>query len=195
MTPHIGIVIGSTRPGRVGDRVAKWVEERAARRPDAIFEVVDLHEHQLPLLDEPAPAALSSDYLHDHTRRWSAEITRFDGFVFVTPEHNHSVPASLKNAIDYLFVEWHDKAAGFVGYGVHGGVRAVEHLRQILAEVRVADARTAVALSLFDDFLEMREFRPRPHHEQVLDRMIDEVVVLVRALRTVRGAAEKDSAA
>lgn len=106
-----------------------------------------------------------------------------------------SVPASLKNAIDYLFVEWHDKAAGFVSYGVHGGVRAVEHLRQILAEVRVADARTAVALNLFDDFLEMREFRPRSHHEQVLDRMVDEVVVLVRALRAVRGAAEKETAA
>lgn len=195
MAPHIGIVIGSTRPGRVGDQVAKWVEDRAARRQDATFEVVDLREHQLPLLDEPAPAALSTDYRHDHTRRWSAEIARFDGFVFVTPEHNHSVPASLKNAIDYLFVEWHDKAAGFVSYGVHGGVRAVEHLRQILAEVRVADARTAVALNLFDDFLEMREFRPRSHHEQVLDRMIDEVVVLVRALRTVRGAADKDTAA
>jgi NAD(P)H-dependent FMN reductase len=94
-----------------------------------------------------------------------------------------------------LFVEWHEKAAGFVGYGVQGGVRAVEHLRQILAEVRVADARTAVALSLFDDFLEMREFRPRSDHEQVLDRMIDEVVVLVRALRTVRGTAGKDTAA
>jgi NAD(P)H-dependent FMN reductase len=187
MLPRIGIVIGSTRPGRVADDVAAWVLERARQRQDATFEVIDLAQLGLPLLDEPAPAALSSAYAHDHTRRWSAVVAGFDGFVFVTPEHNHSVPASLKNAIDYLFVEWNDKAAGFVSYGVHGGVRAVEHLRQILAEVRVADVRTSVALSLFDDFVDMRQFQPRAHHEQTLDRMLDELLVLAQALTPLRG--------
>jgi NAD(P)H-dependent FMN reductase len=195
MLPRIAIVIGSTRPGRVAADVAGWVLARAGRRQDATFEVVDIAELNLPLLDEPAPAALSSAYVHEHTRRWSAVVAGLVGFVFVSPEHNHSVPASLKNAIDYLFVEWNDKAAGFVSYGVQGGIRAVEHLRQVLAEVRVADVRTSVALSLFEDFVDMRQFRPRAHHEPALDRMLDELVTLARTLTPLRGEVSRSGSA
>lgn len=186
MVPRIGVVIGSTRPGRVGPQVAAWVLAQASGRPDATFELVDVADFGLPLLAEPVPAALSHDYVHEHTRRWSDAVAGFDGFVFVTPEHNHSLPASLKNAIDHLYVEWNDKAAGIVGYGVQGGVRAVEHLRQVLAEVRMADARTAVGLSLFDDFVEMRELAPAEHHRRTLERLLDELVPLTQAMASLR---------
>lgn len=118
---RIWIVVGSTRPGRRGEGVALWVRDIAARRSDATFELVDIADFGLPLLDEPAPAAMGPPYRHEHTRRWAATIASFDGFVFVTPEYNHSTCAALKNAIDFLYVEWTDKAAAFVSYGVSGG--------------------------------------------------------------------------
>jgi NAD(P)H-dependent FMN reductase len=124
----IGIIIGSTRPNRRGEQVAAWVHQEASRRGDAKYELVDLRDYPLPHLDEPMPAS-SGQYQHDHTREWAARIDSLDGFVIVTPEYNHSVPGVLKNAIDYLYAEWNDKAVGFVSYGGAGGVRAVEHLR------------------------------------------------------------------
>jgi NAD(P)H-dependent FMN reductase len=183
---RLAVIIGSTRPGRVGEAVARWVHECAQRRGDAEFELVDIEAFGLPLLDEPVPAALSSDYVHDHTRRWSETVAGLDGFVFVTPEHNHSVPASLKNAIDFLYAEWNDKAAGFVGYGSAGGVRAVEHLRLVLAEVQVATVRNQVMLSLREDFEDYRAFKPREFHEQALGQVFDQVIAWAGALRPLR---------
>lgn len=149
---RIAIVTGSTRPGRKAATVAQWVLDHAAERGDAnTFEVVDIAEFHLPLLDEPRPAAMGPPYRHSHTQRWAEVIASFDAFVFVTPEYNHSIPGALKNAIDFLYVEWIDKVAGFVSYGLNGGTRAVEHLRQVMAEVHVADVRSQVALSLFSD--------------------------------------------
>jgi NAD(P)H-dependent FMN reductase len=154
-------------------------------------DVLDLVEYALPLLDEPLPAAWG-EYRNAHTDRWAAAIAGYDGFVFVTPEYNHSVPAALKNAIDYVFAEWHDKAAGFVSYGAHsGGTRAVEHLRQILAEVKVATVRTQVALSLFTDF-EITDptqpgiCAPAEQHEATLSELLDEVVAWSTALSPLR---------
>ncbi|MER5422578.1 NADPH-dependent FMN reductase [Streptosporangium roseum] len=143
---RIAVIVGSTRPGRRGEAVARWVAEVAGRHAavtagEATVEVVDLAEYGLPLLDEPVPAAFGQ-YRNAHTVRWAATIDSFDGFVFVTPEYNHSVPAALKNAIDFLYAEWNDKAAGFVGYGIQGGIRAVEHLRLTLAEVKIAGVQT-----------------------------------------------------
>lgn len=191
---RIAIVVGSTRPGRRGDQVAAWVHDAATARPrggtEVAYEVVDLAAMDLPLLDEPVPAALGS-YRREHTRRWSEQIASFDGFVFVTPEYNHSMPAAVKNAIDYLFTEWHDKAAGFVSYGVAGGVRAVEQLRLVLAEMKVACVRSQVACSLFHDFTiaEMTEpgrFTPADHHGRTLDRMLDELIAWSQALAALR---------
>lgn len=113
--------------GRHGRAVADGVFDLAAQRKDAKFEVVDLAGVDLPHLDEQLPAS-AGQYAGVHTRRWAATIDRFDGFLFVTPEYNHSVPGVLKDAIDFLYAEWNDKAAGFVSYGVQQGVRAVEHL-------------------------------------------------------------------
>jgi NAD(P)H-dependent FMN reductase len=183
----IAIIVGSTRPGRYSRAVAEWVSEHATQRTDAKFEIVDLADHVLPLLDEPVPAS-GGQYAGEHTRRWSAVIDRFDGFVFVTPEYNHSTSAVLKNAIDYLYAEWNDKAAGFVSYGVAGGVRAVEHLRLIAAEVQLATVRAQVALSLYTDYEGFTVLAPQPQRVTELGDLLDQVVRWSNALATVRAA-------
>jgi NAD(P)H-dependent FMN reductase len=192
---RIAIVIGSTRPRRRTAVAARWVADVADRHPavaagEAAFEIVDLAEYGLPVLDEPA-AAIFGTYQHPHTSRWAETIASFDGFVFVTPEYNHSAPAALKNAIDFLFAEWNDKAAGFVSHGIHGGVRAVEHLRQVMTEVQVANVRTQVALSAFTDFevtdpLDPGVINPGPHQEPTLVELLNEVIAWATALKTLR---------
>ena len=119
----IGIILGSTRPNRNGEQVARWVYDIASRREDAEFELVDLRDYPLPHLDEPLPPSMGQ-YQGEHTRRWAEKIASFDGFVIVTPEYNHGTSGVLKNAIDYLYAEWNNKAVGFVSYGAVGGARA-----------------------------------------------------------------------
>src|SRR6195952_3911648 len=160
---RIGIIIGSTRPGRGGDQVAKWVLDQASQRGDADYELVDLADFALPHLDEAVPASVGQ-YANDHTRAWADKIDSFDGFIFVTPEYNHSTSGALKNAIDFLFAEWNNKAAGFVSYGAVGGARAVEHLRLIVGELQIADVRAQVAFSLMTDFENYSVFRPAAFH-------------------------------
>jgi NAD(P)H-dependent FMN reductase len=191
----VAIITGSTRPGRQVDKVTGWVYETAIHHSDATFEIVDVGDYDLGQLDEPTPAALSADYTHPHTKQWSSTIDSFDAFVFVTPEYNHSLPGALKNAIDFLFTEWNDKAAGFVSYGLHGGTRAVEHLRLVMAELKVADVRTQVALSLFDDFEGMADLRPRAHQPATLARMLDELVAWAGALKRLREDTQSRAAA
>lgn len=116
------IILGSTRPGRNGEAVAEWVHGIAAKRTDAAYELVDIKDFNLPLLDEPVPPSMGK-YSKEHTKAWAARIASFDAFVFVTPEYNHGPSGALKNAIDFLYSEWNDKAAGFVSYGSAGGAR------------------------------------------------------------------------
>lgn len=127
-------------------------------------------------------------YSQEHTKRWAAKIGSFDGYVFITPEYNHGTSGTLKNAIDYLYAEWNNKAAGFVGYGSAGGVRAVEHLRLVMAEVQVATVRNQVALSLFTDFENYTTFKPDPRHEKSLGGMLDQLIAWSGALKTLREA-------
>lgn len=182
---RIAIILGTTRPSRRGEQVAQWVLERAAQRTDATFEIVDLADFPLPLLDEPIPPS-SGRYQHDHTQAWSQTIASFDGYVIVTPEYNHSVPGVLKNALDYLFHEWGNKAVGFVSYGAHGGVRAVEHLRAIAGELQLADVRAQVALPFATEFEQYRTFRPGAYQLPLLDTMLDQVVAWSDALAPLR---------
>ena len=185
--PKIAIIVGSTRPGRSADTVARWVHDVATDRDDATFEVLDLIDFDLPLLDEPMPP-MSGEVTHEHTRAWAAVIGAFDGFVFVTPEYNHSTSGALKNAIDFLYAEWNDKACGFVSYGVDGGLRAVEHLRLIAAELKLADVRSQVGLSRFTDIVDGAvevDLRTRER----LSTMLGEVVAWSVALRGLRAAA------
>src|SRR5712672_482566 len=146
----IAIILGSTRPNRNGEAVAKWVYEVAKKRSDAEFELVDIKDFNLPLLDEPVPPIMGQ-YSKPHTKAWAAKIGSFDAYVFVTPEYNHGISGALKNAIDFLYHEWVNKAAGFVKIGGAGGVRAVENLRLVMGELQVADVKAQVGLSLFTD--------------------------------------------
>jgi NAD(P)H-dependent FMN reductase len=182
---NVGIIVGSTRPGRKALDVANWVMELAAGRGDAAFELVDIQDFDLPLLDEPAPPSMGQ-YSQPHTKAWAAKIAEFDGFVFVTPEYNHGTSGALKNAIDYLYKEWNHKAAGFVGYGSAGGARAVEHLRLVMGELMVADVRAQVMLSLFTDFENFTTFSPAEHHERAVETMLDQVVQWSAALKPLR---------
>src|SRR5712664_2753324 len=145
---RIAIILGSTRPGRKGEAVAKWVYEIAQKRSDSDFELVDVKDFNLPLLDEPM-SPMMGQYTHQHTKAWSAKIASFDAYVFVTPEYNHSTSGALKNAIDLLYHEWVNKAAGFVTYGGPYAIRAVENLRLVMAELQVAGVKAQVGLSLF----------------------------------------------
>jgi NAD(P)H-dependent FMN reductase len=187
---RIAIVTGSTRPGRVNESVARWVYELAQKRTDAEFELVDIKDYNLPLLDEPVPPS-QGKYSKDHTKKWAAKIASFDAFVFVTPEYNHGTSGALKNALDYLYAEWNNKAAGFVGYGGAGGTRAVESLRLVMAELQIADVRAQVALSLRTDFENYTVFKPAPYHEKTLNSVFDQVIAWGGALRELR---QKNSA-
>jgi len=182
---RIGIILGSTRPGRNGEQVAKWVLEQAQQREGVQYELVDLLDYNLPHLDE-AVSASQGKYANEHTKVWAAKIASLDGFVFVTPEYNHSTSGALKNAIDYLYAEWNNKAAGFVSYGVNGGTRAVEHLRLIAAELQIADVRAQLALSFASDFEGYKTFTPAPQQAAALAVVLDQVESWSAALQPVR---------
>ena len=184
-TLKVGIILGSTRPGRNGEAVSQWTYETANKRSDADFELVDIRDFNLPLLDEPIPPSMGQ-YTKVHTKIWSAKIDSFDAYVFVTAEYNHGIPGALKNAIDFLFKEWNNKVAGFVSYGGAGGVRAVEQLRLVMAELKVATVRTQVQLSLHTDFENFTKFKPAPFQEKAANTMLDEVIAWGDALKVLR---------
>jgi NAD(P)H-dependent FMN reductase len=189
----IAIVIGSTRPGGKAKSVGEWACAIARKREDADFEVLDVADFDLPLLDEPEPAMLldvglpfSDQYTREHTRAWSMAVASFDGYVFVTPEYNHGTSGALKNAIDFLYHEWRDKAAGFIGYGYTLGARSIESLRLTMAAVQVATVRPQLGLSLFTDFRDSTEFTPAQRQEQGLNALLDHVIAWSAALRPLR---------
>jgi len=182
---RIGIILGSTRPNRNGEQVARWVYDIASRRSDAEYELVDLRDYPLPHLDEPLPPSMGQ-YQNDHTKAWADKIASFDGFVIVTPEYNHSTSGVLKNAIDYLYAEWNNKAVGFVSYGGVGGARAAEHLRLVAGELQMADVRQQVALSMLTEFENFSVFRPGEYNRTALDTLLDQIVAWSTALAPLR---------
>jgi NAD(P)H-dependent FMN reductase len=175
----IGIVLGSTREGRVSPQVGEWVKELADKRGDAEYKIIDIAEFKLPLLGEAGGDASGA-------AAWSAQINGCDGFVFITQEYNHSITGALKNALDYLRDEWNNKAAGIVSYGSVGGARATEHLRGILSELSVAHVRVHPALSLFTDFENGSDFKPKDVQADSVNQMLDQVISWSTALKTVR---------
>jgi NAD(P)H-dependent FMN reductase len=188
---RIAVILGSTRPGRRGAQVADWVMEHAKNRTDAEFELIDLVDYPLPHLDEPLPPSMGQ-YQNAHTHEWAATIAQYDGFIFITPEYNHSTSGVLKNAIDYLYAEWNNKAMGIVSYGAVGGARAAEHLRLIAGELQMADVRTNVALSMFTDFVNFTDLQPGEYQVPALETLMDQVVnwsAALAPLREVRQAA------
>ncbi|MCM3721741.1 NADPH-dependent FMN reductase [Solibacillus isronensis] len=176
---NIGIILGSTREGRVSPQVGAWVKEIADKRGDANYTIIDIADFKLPLLGEPGGDASGA-------AGWSEAIAKQDGFVFIVQEYNHSITGALKNALDYLRDEWNNKAAGIVSYGSVGGARAAEHLRGILGELLVADVRVHPALSLFTDFENGTTFKPKDVQADSVNQMLDQVIPWSKALKTIR---------
>ena len=176
---NIGIILGSTREGRLSPQVGNWVKELADQRGDANYTIIDIADYKLPLLGENGNDASGA-------AAWSEAISKQDGFVFITQEYNHSITGSLKNALDYLRAEWNNKAAGIVSYGSVGGARAAEHLRGILGELSVADVRVHPALSLFTDFENGAELKAAPVQADSVNQMLDQVIPWATALKTIR---------
>ncbi|MCM3587840.1 NAD(P)H-dependent oxidoreductase [Mesobacillus maritimus] len=182
----IGIITGSTRDSRVNTQVAEWVKSIADQREDATFELVDIKEYHLPRYNESVPAIFTKDYQTPEAKPWSEKIDSLDGFVFVLAEYNKGITSGLKDAIDYLYQEWNNKAAGIVSYGSTLGVSAANDLRLILSVPKVATVGTHVGMSLFTDFENMSTFNPAPFHKDTLEKLLDEVVSWSTALKTIR---------
>ncbi|MGI5130525.1 NADPH-dependent FMN reductase [Pseudonocardia sp. CA-107938] len=189
---RIAVLVGSTRAARRGPAVASWVAEAARRHPDlagARVDIVDVADAELPLLDEPVPA-IAGDYRNPHTVRWAETVRSYDAFVVVTPVHNASYPASLKNAIDYLYAEWNGAVVGLVGYGAHGGTRAIDHLRTVFAEVKAITLAQEVSLEIFGDFdfsdadptdrTAIGRVAPRPQQVEALHALLGAVAAWAR---------------
>ncbi|GAA5226750.1 NADPH-dependent FMN reductase [Paeniglutamicibacter antarcticus] len=184
----IAIITGSTRPGRINSGVAQWALAQARLRGDARYELVDIADFNLPLLDEAYPAAFRN-YQNEHTVAWSTKISEFDGYLFITPEYNHSVSPALANALSYMNAEFANKAAGIVSYGSAYGVRAVEHLRGILSELQVAHVQKTGMFSLFTDFEDFATFKPTELQAASLAPVLDQLVPWTQAMKSVRDAA------
>ena len=179
--------LSSEARGRVAT-ARPWLNgftEVAQKRSDAEFELVDIKDFNLPLLDEAMPPIMGQ-YSKPHTKAWAAKIGTFDAYVFVTPEYNHGISGALKNAIDFLFAEWNNKAAGFVSYGGASGARAVEQLRLVLAEVQMATVRLQVLLSMYSDFENFSVFKPDSRKETSVNEMLDQLVAWGGALKPLR---------
>jgi NAD(P)H-dependent FMN reductase len=176
---NIGIILGSTRQGRVSPQVGEWVKGIADKRGDANYEIVDIADFKLPFLgttdgSEPGIAA------------WNEKLAKLDGFVFIVQEYNHSITGALKNALDFARDAWNNKAAGIVSYGSTGGARAAEHLRGIMGELLIADVRVHPTLSLFTDFENGSDFKPQSLHLDNVNAMLDQVLSWSGALKTIR---------
>jgi NAD(P)H-dependent FMN reductase len=176
---NIGIILGSTRQGRVSPQVGEWVKGIADKRGDANYEIVDIADFNLPFLG-------TTDGSEPGIAEWNGKLASLDGFVFIVQEYNHSITGALKNALDFAREAWNNKAAGIVSYGSTGGARAAEHLRGILGELKVADVRTHPTLSLFTDFENGSVFKPAELHPTNVNAMLDEVNQWSGALKTIR---------
>jgi len=190
-TPKIAIIISSTRQTRFGEKPAQWVYEIAAQRNDMEVELLDLRDYPMPFFDEVASNAWAPS-TNEVAQRWQQKVAEFDGYLFITAEYNRSIPAVLKNAIDYAYPEWNRKAASFVGYGSVGGARAVEHLRQICVELQMAPTRTGVHIQGADFMAVWQQGKNLTEIEYLqtnAKNMLDELAWWTKALKTAREAA------
>jgi NAD(P)H-dependent FMN reductase len=185
--PTLLIVIASTRPGRVGLPVAEWFKERAEAHGGFAVEVADLAAIDLPFMDEPQHPRLRQ-YVHQHTKDWSARVDAADAVVFVMPEYNYGFNAPLKNAIDYLNQEWRYKPVGFVSYGgVSAGTRAVQMAKQVVTALAMMPVPTAVSIPFVRQFLdEEGRIRANEVMETAATGMLDDLARLAAALRPLR---------
>jgi len=190
---NIAIIPGTSRPQALNPQIVSWVEQQLASNDDVRAEVVDFGSFDLPLLDEVIPAGAKM-YANDHTKAWGAKLEEFDAFIFVTPEYNHSISGSLKNALDFVATEFNHKVAGIVNYGADKGVRAAEHLRHILANYKLAVVRDQASFSIFTDVAD-GTFAPTEISAAPFASMVDDIVAWGEALKSVREAGAEEQAA
>lgn len=176
---NIGIVLGSTRHGRVSPQVGAWLKELADQRDDANYEIIDIADFNLPFFG-------TTEMNDPNIIAWNQKLASLDGFVFIVQEYNHSITGALKNALDVAREVWNNKAAGIVSYGGAGGARAAEHLRGILGELLIADVRTNPTLSVFTDFADRNTFKPAEVHIPVVNDMLNQLISWSEALKIVR---------
>jgi NAD(P)H-dependent FMN reductase len=177
---HIAIIIGSTRPGRLGDQIGSWIAQYTAQHTDFTVTIADLLELGLPLFDEPNHP-MTGDYTKAHTKAWSNIVADADAFIVVTPEYNYTLPPALLNAIDFLHHEWKYKAVGFVGYGTTGAVRAIQTAKLLFANMAVMPIPTAVnLLGIYRPAV--TTFEATEAHERAAERMLDELHIWAKAL-------------
>ncbi|MEY8570582.1 NADPH-dependent FMN reductase [Brevibacterium linens] len=190
---NIAIIPGTSRPQALNPQIVNWVEQQLASNGDVRAEVVDFGSFDLPLLDEVIPAGAKM-YANDHTKAWGAKLEEFDAFIFVTPEYNHSISGSLKNALDFVATEFNHKVAGIVNYGADKGVRAAEHLRHILANYKLAVVRDQASFSIFTDVAD-GTFAPTEVSTAPFASMVGDIVAWGEALKSVREAGAEEQAA
>jgi NAD(P)H-dependent FMN reductase len=185
--PTLQIIIASTRPGRVGPSVAAWIYERAVAHGGFDVELIDLAEVNLPMFDEPKHPRFG-EYVHQHTKDWSATIRRGDAYIFVIPEYNYGFNAAVKNAIDYLNAEWQHKPVAFVSYGgVAAGTRAVQMLKQVVTTLKMVPIFESVNIPFVQQFLdEDRQLQPNAIMEEAAGAMLDQLAQLAHALQVLR---------
>jgi NAD(P)H-dependent FMN reductase len=184
----IAIVISTTRATRFGHKPAEWVKNIAAERNDMTVEVIDLRDFPMPFFDEVASNAWAPSK-NEVAQRWQKKVAEFDGYIFVTAEYNHGIPAVLKNAMDYAYPEWNKKAAAFVGYGAVGGARAVEQLRLVAAELQLATIRTCVYIQGADFMAALKEgkdLKEIGYLQQGVKDLLDQLAWWTRALKNAR---------
>jgi NAD(P)H-dependent FMN reductase len=187
--PTLQIIIASTRPGRVGPTVAAWINERAISHGDFDVELIDLAQVNLPMFDEPKHPRFH-EYTHQHTKDWSATISRGDAFIIVMPEYNYGFNAAIKNAVDYLNAEWQHKPVGFVSYGgVAAGTRAVQMLKQVLTTLKMVPMFDAVNIPFVQQFISDGKFEANDVLEAAATTMLDELSRWTGALQTLRAPA------
>jgi len=183
---RLGIVVASTRDGRLGKAVADWFFERAQAHGSFAVELIDLKQINLPLLDEPNHPRIQK-YQHKYTLEWSTLIQAIDAFVFVTPEYNYGPSPALLNALDYLYKEWHYKAAGFVSYGgISGGTRAVQATKNVVTTLKMVAIVEAVTIPFFTKRINNNVFNSDETLDKSATLLLDELVRWNSALEQLR---------
>jgi NAD(P)H-dependent FMN reductase len=187
MALKIGIIIGTSRPGRNGEKITEWFKSVTDNYSGIEFDYIDLAEVDLPFYDEPVPPSMSNrQYQNKHTLEWSARVDGLDGFVIITPEYNRGPAAILKNALDFLNPEWNNKPVAFVGYGANGGVRAIEQLRSNAIELQMNPIREHVALPIFNFFQEDGSIAIPENFNNTAIAMLDQLKWWASTLKSAR---------
>jgi NAD(P)H-dependent FMN reductase len=190
----ISVIVGSTREGRFSEKPAQWILQHLQKRDGVDARLLDLREFPMPFFDQPMTPATPGrpPFANEVVQKWTAAIAQSDGFVFVTPEYNYGPSAVLKNAIDWVYPEWHRKAACYVSWGSAGGARAVQQLREIAVELQLAPIKSSVHIpvtTLMAHFMGGDVGAGLAELAAPAEAMIDDLLWWTAALKTARATA------